>query len=242
MIRKNSILQLLNGTYVKMYYQQKSTMRKFVLFFILVSAIKPYQGQVSYVFKLPMPPNNECVSSVSSSYYGQYKNEETGTIFLFDSQGVSIISIIYSYITKEQVRESSKYQVRNGYIFGVVSGDSLPCIFEDGKYYFGIQQKTTYNEDLNNASLKKLADKSYVINFKEGNSYAPSLITFSGKTMNLKHFDYDSSTDAFNNIKDKEVIKSGEITTEYLSPTQNEWDKLNEKLIFDKGRTFLKIN
>jgi hypothetical protein len=217
-------------------------MKKFILLFILITINANYQAQVSYVFKLPMPPNNERVSSVSSSYYGQYKNEETGTIFLFDSQGVSIISIIYSYITKEQVRESSKYQVRNGYIFGVVKGDSLPCLLEEEKYYFGIQQKTTYNEDLNNASLKKLSDKSYVINFKDGNSYTPSLITFSGKTMNLKHFDYDSATDAFNNIQDKEVIKSGEMNTEYLSPTQKEWDKLNEKLMFDKGRAFQKIN
>jgi hypothetical protein len=225
-----------------MYNKQMLLMRKLILLFFLVAINLSYQAQVSYVFKLPMPPNNERVSSVSSSYYGQYKNEETGTIFLFDSQGVSIISIIYSYITKEQVRESSKYQVRNGYIFGVVKGDSLPCLLEDEKYYFGIQQKTTFNEDLNNASLKKLSDKSYVVNFKDGNSYTPSLITFSGKTMTLKHFDYDSATDAFNNIKDKEVFKSGEMSTEYLSPTQKEWDKLNEKLMFDKGRSFQRIN
>lgn len=201
-----------------------------------------HQAQVSYVFKLPMPPDNERISSVSASYYGSYKNAETGTVFLFDSQGVSIISIIYSYITKEQVRESSKYQVRNGYIFGVVKGDSLPCLLEDEKYYFGIQQKTTYNEDLNNAVLKKISDKSYIINFKDGNSFTPGLITFSGKTMTLKHFDYDSATDVFNNIKDKEVIKSDEINTHFLNPSQKEWDKLNENSIFDKGRSFKRMN
>jgi hypothetical protein len=120
-------------------------MLRVALFFTSALLLFGSKAQSSYEFKSAMPPEGELVKTVDPTYYGVYKNEDTGTEFVLNAEGISMVTIINSFITKEQVRETSKYQVRNGYLFGVKENDSIPCIFEDDKYFFGIRQKITFN-------------------------------------------------------------------------------------------------
>jgi hypothetical protein len=217
----------------------KITQLVLIYFTLILSSFSV--AQISYEFKEPVPPNAEKVNVINSIYFGKYKNEETGTIFQFDENGITMISIINSYVTKEQVRESSKYQVRNNLIFGVVKDDSIPCFYENGNYYFGIKQKTIINDNANKAVLNKISDKSYMINFKESLGYSPSIIVFNGKTLTLKHFSYPSDTDIFNFINSKQTIPSKDYVIEILNPTQQEWMKINQNIMFDVGREFKKM-
>jgi hypothetical protein len=197
-------------------------------------------SQESFEFKSPLPPNAELVQALSTSYFGSYENSETGTEFLVNEDGITMISIIHSYITQEQVRESSKYSFRNGYLFGIIEKDSVLYLQEDDKYYFGIKNKVVLNDAKNQAIFKKVSENTYIINFKEGQNFTPSLLTFVGNKLNLKHFDYPSETNIFNKIKDSQKIKVGEIKNFILNPTQIEWEKLDQKIIFGKANVFLK--
>ncbi len=197
-------------------------------------------SQKSYEFQNPLPPNAETVKTVSPIYFASYENQETGTVFLVNDFGLTMISTIHSFITQEQVRESSKYSFRNGYLFGVVENDSVLYIQEDDKYYFGIKHKIVLNDSKNGAVLKKISENKYIINFKEGNNYTPSLLTFIGKNLIIKHFDYPSETAIFSNIKESKTSKVWEIDHFLLNPSQEEWEKLDQSIIFGKENTFVK--
>lgn len=197
-------------------------------------------AQQSYEFKAALPPNADVLKTVAESHFGSYVNAETGTVFEFSEEGVAMIAIINSYITKEQVRETSRFQVRNNYLFGVVEGDSLPCIFEDDKYFFGMKQKTMLNDAAHKGVLKKMSAATYVINFYEGSGFTPSLITFAGNSIRLSHFDYVSETDIFDAIVSKEMIKASGYTTQLLQPTQKEWETISKLQMFGKETVFTK--
>jgi hypothetical protein len=195
--------------------------------------------QVSYVFKESMPPSADIVNTIDSKYFGSYKNDKTGTIFKFDNEGINIITTIYSFISKEQVRESSKYKVKNNYIFGVKENDSLPCFLENDNYYFGVQQKTNLKQS--ELVFKKINAKSYVLNFIENHTYSPSMISFEKNGLKLRHFDYESNTSVFDAILIKSEINSNDFSTIQLSPSQEEWKNLDINSIFGKEISFVKL-
>ncbi|MGV3630168.1 MAG: hypothetical protein ACO1O6_03130 [Bacteroidota bacterium] len=217
-------------------------MLRFTFLFCCTLFVFGSKAQNSYEFKSAMPPEGEIVKTVDPSLYGAYKNEETGTEFVLNAEGISMVTIINSYITKEQVRETSKYQVRNGYLFGVKDNDSIPCIFEDDKYFFGIRQKITLNDPNHKAIIKKISPQAYVLNFLETKGYSPSMITFKGSSLVIRHFTYPGeSASVFEDINKQEKSKEAGYDLVLLNPNQKEWNKLDKSLIFDTDIVFLKI-
>lgn len=214
-------------------------MRNFVLLLFLGFNVC-FVAQESYEFVSPLPPSEEIVEYVSSSYFGKYENFETGTEIIVNSNGITLLTIIHSFITQEQVRESSKYTLRNGYLFGVIENDSVLYVQDGDKYYFGIKNKIRLNDAKNGAVIKKINESNYIINFKENNSYSPSLLSFKGKNLSLKHFDYPSETKIFEGIKIQDKILKGDLTLVRLNPNQKEWEKLDKKIIFGKEIVFEK--
>ena len=206
--------------------------------FVVFAALK---AQNSYEFKSAMPPDGEIVKTVDPALYGVYKNEQTGTEFVFNAEGVSMITIINSFITREQVRETSKYQVRNGYLFGVKENDSIPCIEEDGKYFFGIRHKVTLNDPNHKAVIKKISNQSYMLNFIETKGYSPSLLSFKGNALTISHFTYPGESNVFDAIDKQEKSKEADYDLVLLSPNQKEWNKLDKTLIFDTDILFVKF-
>ncbi|TNE53813.1 MAG: hypothetical protein EP338_09800 [Bacteroidetes bacterium] len=213
---------------------------KWYLVYLFTCCVFLLQAQISYEFRAPLPPGGEEVKTVSASLLGSYRNPETGTSMEFTEAGIAMVVVIHSYITKEQVRESSQYEVRNNYLFGVVEGDSVPCILEDEKYYFGIRQHKFLNVGKGNAVLMKLDRSTYLLNFKDGEAYTPSLLSFKNKQMSLSHFDYDSDTKMFEGVVMREIKKGIDFDTHILDPSQKEWKKLSGESLYDKARIFQK--
>jgi hypothetical protein len=209
----------------------------FASFFTLTSI---FYGQESYEFKNPVPPIGEQLEAFPQTYYGNYENKETGTEFIVNSSGITMVSIIHSYITQEQIRESSKYTLRGGYLFGIVENDSVLYIQEGDKYYFGIKNIERLNDSKNGAIIKKINEKTFVINFKENSGFSPSLLTFTGKSLSLRHFDYPSETKIFDVISNKTNEAKGKLNSISLDPSQKEWEKLDQKIIFGKENVFFK--
>lgn len=197
-------------------------------------------SQVSYDFSEALPPKGNTVSTVSNSLFGQYQSDNKETFYEFKEDGVWIISTLISSISRETIRESSKYTVKNGYIFGVVENDSLPCELEGERYYFGMRNKEQIIGGNSKNILKKIDQSTYVINFYENGGYTPSLFTFTSKSLSVQHFDYETGTTLFESIEKKSnkmVEKMNYIT---LTPTENEFSKIGFSSILGGKTIYLK--
>src|SRR3989338_5650604 len=96
-------------------------------------------GQKTIQFADPLPPNYTLVEAVNKAQFGSYKSTNSETVYLFDESGVYIVSTLVAYITREQLRESATIQVRNGHLFGINKGDSIPCVLEGERYYNNVR-------------------------------------------------------------------------------------------------------
>lgn len=197
-------------------------------------------SQVSYDFSEALPPKENSVSMVSNSLFGMYESNNKETFYEFKEDGIWIISTLFSSISRETIRESSKYTVRNGYIFGVVEDDSLPCELEGERYYFGMRNKEQIIGGNSKNVLKKIDLSTFVINFYENGGYTPSLFSFAGNKLCVQHFDYETGTTLFDSIEKKsnKMIEGMNYIT--LSPTEKEFSKigltaiLSQKIVYNK--------
>lgn len=211
---------------------------KLLLVFLVFTRI--FFAQDSYEFKEAMPPNAESILIFNYTCFGIYESEETGTQIIVDANGISMLTVIHSYITRDQVRESSKYQIRNGYLFGVIEGDSVPYIEDEKRFYFGIRTKTILGDEKNKVIFKKINESSYIMNFPESKGYSPSLISFEKNSLSIRHFDYPSDGLIFKYIKNSENYTFGGMNHVSLDPSEKEFEKLNQKVIFGKEIVYLK--
>jgi hypothetical protein len=202
------------------------------LFLLSFSTIFQSFGQVSYDFSEPLPIDEKSIISVSSSDFGTYISENNETKYVFDYQGIWIETIIFSSISKETIRESSKYVVRNGYIFGVVLNDSLPCVLENERYHFGLKNKEQVVGGNSLNVLKKFNSSSYILNFKENGGFTPSLLAFNGKNLTIQHFDYETGTNQFSTIIIQSSKKIDGMNYITLSPSKKEWIELDQVKLF----------
>ncbi|MCH2223591.1 MAG: hypothetical protein MK066_02385 [Crocinitomicaceae bacterium] len=193
-------------------------------------------SQNSYYFTNPVL-SMFTTTTVDAQYYGTYTDDRTSLNYEFTSEGVFVVSISISSISKKSVRETSTYSVRNGLIFGVVKDDSIPCILENGYYYFGIKSKEALAPK---HILSRIDASHYLINYKDGNTYTPSLVTFSNKGMTIQDFDYDIESDEFTYIAQRSSIPKGKQHVILLSPTDEETKVFLEKKPFGNATNFVK--
>ncbi len=214
-------------------------MKSFWIALTLFASAAGY-GQDSYEFVNAMPPSEKPLKSIESDYYGLYTADSNASFYEFNPDGIFINSVIYSSISKKDVRESSKYKVRNGHIFGVVKNDSLPCFLENDKYYFGIKQrKNLLDPSLGNV-LKKQTNSCYYLNYKEGNYFVPCMLKFKGETVSISFLDYDSNSYLFRNVIDrKEVLQNNQKTVE-LNLADYEWTNMDKEELYPKALIFRK--
>jgi hypothetical protein len=183
-------------------------------------------AQTSYDFSITLPPNSHEISAVPKSFFGVYSSDSADIDYEFSAKGVFAISTIYNQISRETVRESSKYRVENGYIFGVQKDDSIPCILEGEYYVFGIKNREQIIGGTAQHKLVQLTPNSFIVNFKENGTFTPSLFEFKGKTLSVRHFTYESEATVFDGIASKKTAASNQMNTISLSPTLEEWNKI----------------
>lgn len=197
-------------------------------------------SQVSYDFSLALPPLEEESSSVDRIHFGIYNSEEANSTYEFNEKGISIISTTFTSVSREMIRENSKYTVRNGFIFGVTK-DSLPCILEKDRYHFGILNREYLIGAKSRHILKKVSKNQYILNYEENGNFVPTLLTFNGNQLNVQQFDYETGTSSFNDFKLFTSISKNEMEFITISPSEEEWENFNfENLIFGTAIRYLK--
>jgi hypothetical protein len=197
-------------------------------------------AQVSYDFAIPLPPSGQEVQSVALPYFGSYSSDQTDMDYEFNAQGVFAVSLIFSSISRETIRESSNYRVSNGWLHGVKANDSIPCELQGEYYHFAIKQKEQLignDEDLN--VLMKISDRTYILNFAENGTFTPSIFEFKGSELHVRHFTYEDET-TFPMIAEQLEHSGTEMRSITLRPTKEEWDKLpiesitGQRIIFNR--------
>jgi len=204
---------------------------------LLLPAFFDWGQTVSYDFSQPLSPSGISVDHVSTSYFGSYTLDDR--TFIFNEDGIQSKTTIYLSISRETIRENSKYVVKNGYLFGVKKMDSIPCFLNGEKYYYGLREEI---ELVGTSSLNKLIDdgNSYYINFYEDGTWIPAKISFKSNTLTLSYFDYPEGTTVFNSINLKTEKEEDGLRKITLWPTEKEWETLDKTVIFPTEMIFTK--
>ena len=138
-------------------------------------------SQKSYEFSLPVPVETAPVYSVETTYFGTYISTKGPQLsYELNEKGLFIHTINIQAISKETLRENSKYSIRNEHIFGVVE-DSIPYVFQDDNYYFGVRNAVQLAGVESSNKLVPNGPGSYVLNFKTDNGYTPALLELKNK-------------------------------------------------------------
>lgn len=191
----------------------------------------------SYEFKNILPPEGKEVDHVDTKYFGAYEQVDEKVSYCFEVDGVYAESILYLSISKETIRESSTYDVRNNYLFGVKENDSIPCILEDEIYYYGLKDKIKIAGSGTNNKIVQASSSVYFINYFDNGTYTPSMLSFKGQNLIIQHFDYENETAIFDAIAEKEHINHRVI----LNPTLEEWRSIDKGVVFPSQRLFHKM-
>jgi hypothetical protein len=209
-------------------YSLRALVNRFVRF-QLATLFFPalFFGQVSYEFTIPLPPNGNQTERISPTYFGIYSSQQSDVDYEFSEKGVFVVSMIYCTISRETIRESSKYRVNNGWLIGVKENDSVPCELQGEYYHFAVKNREQIignDESLN--TLCKISDITYILNFEENGYYSPSIFEFKGSELHIRHFNYEEETTIFEVINDQVKIQEEGMTIIALRPTKEEWQKI----------------
>lgn len=195
-------------------------------------------GQKSYYFSDPVPSLEEKVINVDPSLYGVYT--ANGRSIEFNEDGIFILSTTISAISREVIRESSQYRVKNNFIYGVVENDSLPCVLKDDRYFFGIQNKDqVFGKGLPNV-LTKINASMYLLNYAENGRYLPEQFSFNRGKLTVSNFNYDFETTVFNDIQERRSEAGDHHEMIILSPSPEEFAALLLASIFTEQGVYKK--
>ena len=145
-----------------------------------------------------------------------------------DETGLYLEKNSLLFVTREQVRENSKYSIRDGYLFGVVENDSVLTALDGERYYFLIPKKT-YLYDKKAFVSKLFAGKiagEYLITTLEPNGYFTVIyLKFTGNSLAIQDLMFKGETCSPKKVKDV-VTQTGDFNTYILTPTAEEWKNL----------------
>lgn len=197
-------------------------------------------GQKSYYFSDLLPTNAHKVNTVDQRYFGTYTSKAAARSYEMSAEGIFIISTSISSISRETVRESSKYSVRGKYIHGVLKNDSLPCILEGEHYYFGVRNKDLLVDAKSLSKLTKMNSSQYIVNHSDNGLFTPTLFSFEGNKLIIKEFSYDFGTEAFVHIQNQQTTPSEHFDIVILTPTEKEFQQVMSNGVFTEGQVFKK--
>jgi hypothetical protein len=213
---------------------------KKVLFAGIFLAAFSVTGQKTIQFADPLPPNYTLVPTVDKAYFGSYKNTNSETTYLFDETGISIVSTIVAYVTREQLRESSSIQFRNGYLFGVVKGDSVPAVLEGERYYYGMRQKNVVIGSGSLHQLTRLDAKTYIVNFYEGSYFEPSIFSFENGKLKIVHGELAYQPSFARILRVASIERYGS-KVDVIAPAADQWPELRNQLFAGETLNYLKV-
>ena len=128
-------------------------MRKSIIFLMIFALSSARaQGEIfSFFFKKEALYVLSSVNNVNPILFGKYELTNTtehelrraaGEYLMVDETGIYIEKNRLLSISREEVRENSKYRISKGWLHGVVENDSVPCALDGEKYFFLVPAKT----------------------------------------------------------------------------------------------------
>lgn len=204
-------------------------MKKVLLVFTIITSFSGF-SQKSVQFADPLPSGSPLQKTTEKIHFGKYKSSDSQVSYVIDEAGISIVTLMITSITREQLRESSKLKYRNNYLFGIKENDSVPCVLEGENYYYGIESKLPIIGEGSSNKLTKISANKYLINFHEGSYFEPSIVSFANKTMTISHGEL-AFQPAFQKILQVNTITRYGSEVAILSPTFEQWEQL-EKVLF----------
>lgn len=204
---------------------------KIVAFIATLAVVFSSNAQYSYYFAEPLPSASQTVSTVPEKYFGSYVAKDGTITYEFNAKGITLISTTVSAISKETVRESPEYSVRNGYIFGVERNDSVPCILEEGYYHFAVRNYDPFvGPGSKNVLTKTSGTGEYVLNIYENGKYIPQLLRFNGKKLEVAHFDYDGEEKGeFSYVSEQQELQLDGLNLILLKPETSDFDRISSQ-------------
>lgn len=199
---------------------------------------------ISYYFKKDALLVLTSVQAVRPNLFGKYELSDrpeneikraAGEYLIVDQSGIYLEKNRLLTISKEEVRENSKYRVSGGWLHGVIPNDSLPCALDGETYYFLTPAKT-YLFDVNTSPnrLIQITASKYALFSHESNGHF-SVVVANFVTGGVQLNEVVLSNEDPNNIskiekKEEELTTDDGIKTFILSPSKEEW----ETFIFSK--------
>lgn len=214
---------------------------KIISIFLSLIVVGQVNSQIkSYYFSQPVP--GTMVYNVSPQFYGNYEDGK-GRVYSFSDSGVYLLSTTVSSISRETIRESSKYRLSNGYLYGVVSNDSVPYIEDGDHYVFGVRNRDMI---VSKQSLNKLVhsikfNDTYYLNIYENGVYNLMRLKFVKGELQISSFDYEPGTTIFEQIVDQRSDNQATISLVLLKPTEEEFNALLQYGIFDNPIIYKRI-
>lgn len=215
-------------------------MKNIALLFTLFALTSTF-AQISYDFAKPLPPNGKEVKNVDVKHFGEYKSTKSDRIIIINEKGIYAKNNFITSISRETIRESSKYQKRGNYLFGVTDKDSVECFEEGDRFYFAV----TMMEEIFNPSgpnkLMGITSSTYLLNFAENGVYVPCLMSFVNGDFQIQYFDYADDSNVFGEFTVKSSKKQGGLETKTLMPTKDQFGSVSFSQMFGEETLYLKI-
>lgn len=216
-------------------------MKRAVNILLFIGLVSGFAQETHHVFSVYFTSQSlevlTPIPNVNSIYQKRYQlSEQTenkmrlaaGEFLIIDASGIFIQKNKLLFITREQIREESKYEVRNGYIFGVMENDSLPTALEGENYYFLVPSKTYLYETKSGNSILfegKTTGEYLLMSVEANGHYTPLYLRFSGGNLFMMQLEMEGEKCSCKNINKQELI-AGEFDTFILSPSLKEWQQL----------------
>ena len=216
---------------------KKNFLLSLLSFVLVVSAFGGKGELISFYFHKDALFQLSSVSKVAPQQYGKYELRESegnemrraaGNYIYADETGIYLKKNKLLNISREEVRENSKYSVRDNYIHGVVENDSLPVALDGEDYYFLVPSKTYLIQNPGGADrMMQISKTRYAIFTYEDNGFYSAIVAdFVAGGIQLMDVVMSSSGDqSVEQIAKKEIQEAEEngIKTYILSPTKSEW-------------------
>lgn len=178
------------------------------------------------------------VSGFESDKYGKYELIEeagkearvaAGDWMIIDETGIFREKNKLMTMPKSEVRENSKYNVRNGWMHGVMENDSVPCHLEEETYYFLIPFKTyLFKRASAPNKLVQVNRATYALfSFEDVGAYSITVVQFTATGIEMQEVDLrlkgDRSIENVETIEEMDDNGDG-LKTYILNPTKAEWN------------------
>lgn len=185
------------------------------------------------------------VRQVAPQLFGKYELRDlpqneirraAGEFLYVDESGIYLQKNKLLHISREEVRENSKYWVKGNYLFGIVQNDSVPVALEDENYYFLLPSKTYLFESRGGANrMMQISRTRYALfSFEDVGHYSVIVVDFGTGTLELREINFaENGPTSIELVEKKEVDEtiSSDYKTFILTPSKSAWNIIFAKCL-----------